>query len=55
MYEYLNFWIIQDKNFDLRKMINNKLYEEYRGIENYKPVAQLINFSAIVKKFQNGK
>lgn len=55
MYEFLDFWNFQDKNFELRKMVNNKPYYEYRVIENYKPVAKLINFSAIVKKFQNDK
>ena len=56
MYEYLYFWNFQDKNFELRKMVNNnKPYYEYRVIENYKPIARLINFPAIVKKFQNEK
>lgn len=55
MYEYLYFWNFQDKNFELRKMVNDKPYYEYRDIENYKPVAKIINFSAIVKKFSNEK
>ena len=55
MYEFLDFWNFQDKNFYLRKMVNNKPYYEYRVIENYKPVAKLINFSAIVEKFSNDK
>lgn len=49
------FYNFQDDNYYLRKMVNNKPYEEYRDIENYKPIAIIINFSAIIKKFSNEK
>ena len=55
MCKFLNFRNFQNTNFELRKMVNNKPYYKYRVIENYKLVARLINFSAIVKKFQNEK
>ena len=51
MFEFLDVWNFQDKNFELWKMVFNKSYEEYRGIENYKPVATEINFPVLVKKF----